>query len=97
MAIVITSPEMGIYLGNCMGMGFWSKLDAVDQPSAVTFVSKEDAIDFMKTWDSGIPEGVDFKEVVSDDGQFASIAACVAAGLEPWLITDSPVANEIPC
>ncbi|WP_371436218.1 hypothetical protein [Polaromonas sp.] len=97
MAVVITHPEMGIYLGNCMGLGFWSKIDAVGQPSAVTFVSKEDATEFMKTWDGGVPEGVDFKEVVPADGGFASIAACVAAGLEPWLIEESPAANEIPC
>lgn len=83
-AFVIVHPEMGIYLGSCMGLGFWSKLDAVGQPSAVTFSSEEDAEAFMASWDDGKPKGVSLVPVIPDDGTYASVAACVAAGLDGW-------------
>jgi len=94
MAVVITHPEMGIYLGSAMGLGFWSKLDPVGQPSAVTFTSVSDAEDYMATWDGGRPEGVGFADVVPDEGQYASIAACVRAGLDGWLDELTPVSND---
>lgn len=84
---VLVSPEMGIYLGNCLGLGFWSKLDPVGQPSAVTFESDADAIGHAQSWDGGVPEGLTSREVEADDGIYASVAACVAAGLEGWSVS----------
>lgn len=95
-AFVITHPEWGIYLGMCMGLGFWSKMDPVGQSAACTFESIEQAREFMATWDNGEPAGVSFAPVVPDDGTFATIAACVAAGLEGWVDEYTPVANERP-
>ena len=97
MAFVITHPEMGIYLGSAMGMAFWSKLDPVGQPAACTFESQDEAEAFMASWDGGRPEGVGFAPVTPDDGPYASIAACVAAGLEGWIDEYTPVAHERPC
>ena len=102
---VITHPEMGIYLGSCMGLGFWSKLDPVGQPGAVTFVSPEEAQEYMKGWDDGAPPDVNFHAVMADstDGEgpfaahYASIQACVHAGLEGWTDVYTPVANDRPC
>lgn len=94
---VITHPEMGIYLGMFMGLGFWSKLDPVGQPSACTFESIEQAREFMASWDSGEPAGVSFAPVTPDDGSYASIAACVRAGLEGWVDELTPVDNEMAC
>jgi len=34
---VLYNEEMGIYLGSCMGMGFWTKLDSVGQDAVVVF------------------------------------------------------------
>lgn len=82
---VITEPEMGIYLGGCLGLGFWSKLDPFGQPSAVTFESIQAAEDHMAMWDGGRPEKAILHPVEPDDGQYASIHACVNAGLEGWI------------
>lgn len=93
-AFVLTHPQMGIYLGCCMGLGFWSKLDPGGQPSACAFPSIEEAKQHMFTWDGGVPEGVTFAEVIADEPGYVSIAACVAAGLVGWVDEYTPVANE---
>lgn len=85
MAYVIQDPELGIYIGSCMGLGFWTKVDPIGQPSVVTFGSIQDAEDYMQTWECGRPENITFHEVEPDDGVYASIQACVNAGLEGWL------------
>ncbi|OIQ68085.1 hypothetical protein GALL_503270 [mine drainage metagenome] len=76
-----------------MGMGFWSKLDAVGQPSACTFESAEQARQHMQSWDNGQPPGVRFVEVIPDDGTYASMHACVRAGLPAWLTVDTETSN----
>lgn len=96
MAYVITHPEIGIYLGSCLGMGFWSKLDPVGQPCAITFQTEKQAEDHMSMWDDGKPEGIRLHLVIPDSGEYASIAACVAAGLEGWIDEVTPVANSLP-
>ena len=93
---VITHPEMGIYLGSAMGLGFWSKLDPVGQPSAVTFASIDEAKEHMANWDGGTPEGVTFAPVIPDSEGYASVSACVQAGLEGWLDEYMPTCNERP-
>lgn len=90
---VIVSSAMGIYLGSCLGLGFWSKLDPAGQGSAVTFESVSEAEDYMKSWDGGRPDGVSFKPVFPDEGIYASIRACVAAGLGAWS-PDGPTLSE---
>lgn len=82
--VLITHPENGVFLGACLGMGFWSKLDSIDQPSAVTFESQAQAEDFLSTCVGDSFEGVQFVPVVPDMGHFASVQACVAAGQEAW-------------
>jgi hypothetical protein len=97
MAVVIFSEENGVYLGECMGMGFWSKLDAVGQPSAVTFPSEQVARDYMAEWSSPAPLDVRLVPVVVDEEPgYASAAACMRAGLPGWLVEDSPTANVLP-
>lgn len=88
MACVIYSEEEGIYIGECLGLGFWSKLDPVDQPAAVTFPSAADAERYMSTWLSGRPNGVRLVDVVPDSEGYASIEACVRAGLPGWEISE---------
>jgi len=92
-AFLIWHPDRGIFLGHCMGLGFWSKLDPVGQPSAVTFPSREIAEQYMAGWDHGRPTEASLHPVIPDDGDYASIAACVAAGLEGWIDEYTPVAN----
>ncbi len=82
---VLYTQELGVYLGSCMGLGFWSKLDPVGQPSAVVFPSKDRAFEFSATWDSPV-EDLQFQELIPDEdlGLFASIDCCVKAGLPRW-------------
>lgn len=86
MAYVINHPRDGVYLGSCMGLGFWSKLDPVGQTAAVTFADTAEAEVFMAGWDCGRPDGIEFVPVVADGNNHASIDACVAAGLDAWEI-----------
>lgn len=82
---VVVHPEMGVYLGSAMGMGFWSKLDPVGQDSAITFASRMQAEQVMRAWDDGRPGDVVIWPMTPDRRErYASIVACVAAGLEAW-------------
>lgn len=97
MAIVIFHEEKGVFLGFCMGMGFWSKLDPVGQPCAATFENTKEAEEFMQTWENGAPAGVRFVEADADDGgTHASVASCVRAGLPGWIDELTPVGNVLP-
>lgn len=92
--LVLVHPEWGIYLGSAMGFGFWSKIDPIGQDAAVTFPDAETAERVMASWDGGRPADVTLHHVVADGASadgfgdpgvvYASVAACVAAGLEGW-------------
>lgn len=83
--IAITHPEMGVYLGCCMGLGFWTLLDSAAQPAAVVFDSIEQAHEHIETWDEGNdPSAYGFREVAAD-GHYATIPSLIAAGLAPLL------------
>lgn len=97
MAVVIYTEEEGVYLGHCMGLGFWSKLDPVDLPGAVTFPSADDAEKHMAEWEGGRPPAASLVPVEPDlSHDCASIEACVRAGLPEWLTSDSETANDRP-
>lgn len=85
MSVVIVHPRDGVFLGEAMGLGFWSKLDPVGQDAAPTFTSVTEAERFMRSWEGGRPEGVVFRAVETDrNGTHASLEACVKAGLPAW-------------
>lgn len=85
---VIYHPEMGVYLGHCLGLAFFSKLDAAGQDCAVT--SETEAAAWMVVAElrrSGTLNTHNFTIVpVTPDRDefFATIVACVAAGLPAW-------------
>jgi len=89
MAYVITCEELGIYLGNAMGMGFWTRIDTCGQPCAVAFVTKADAQAHVRSWlDNNHPDSYRYVECEADlmgDFLFASIAQLKAAGLASQL------------
>lgn len=96
-AFVIFSEGDGVFIGECMGLGFWSKLDPVDQDCAVTFPSVDEAEAYMAGWEGGRPAGASLVPVVPDQADgFASIAACMRAGLPEWITGDSETANCRP-
>lgn len=84
---IINSKQWGVYLGSCMGLGFWSKLDAAGQISACTFESPEEAQKHINTWESkeNLPGDFEYLEVEIDNVIMgASIEQCVKAGAERW-------------
>jgi hypothetical protein len=94
--VLITHAEMGIYLGSCMGLAFWSKLDPVGQPSAVTFPSAEAAREHMTRWELETPwKSCSIPSTPRTASTHQSPRA-VAAGLDGWVDETTPVANERP-
>lgn len=87
--ILIVHNRDGIYIGHALGMGFFSKLDPVDQPAATTFEDKDDAREHISEW-VGFKSGdvkmdeFTFVEVEPDRGEFISSEAVANYGLEPW-------------
>ena len=81
---VLHHPEFGVYLGSCMGLGFWSKLDPVGQDAAITFPSEKEARKIAASWDNQI-EDLQFKPLIADQGEYASEKCCVENGLPGWL------------
>jgi len=87
---VIVHEEMGVYLGSCLGLGFWTKLDPVDQTAAVVFPSPEAAIEHIQQADDpSIFDGITTVRVVPDEfdcgGAFISFGALRAQGLGAYL------------
>lgn len=83
---VLVHKEYGIYLGSASGRGFWSQIDPAGQSAAITFPSPEEAFAHAATWENPIDlETLRCVEVVPDIGDlWASIEACVCAGLSAW-------------
>lgn len=82
--VIMSHKQMGVYLGCCLGLGFWSKLDPAGQDAAWTFESIEQAKAGVATWDNPIPEDELMFTHVEVDGEFATMAQCVEAGLDEW-------------
>jgi hypothetical protein len=87
---VIHRPTDGVYLGNCLGLGFWYNLDPVGQPAAATFSSVQEAKAHIRVWEANpdypqqtLPDLKIVPVTVKESG-FATIKECVAAGLPPW-------------
>lgn len=85
-SVVITHPEWGVYLGNCLGMGFWSELDPVGQPAAVVFDNETDARNHVSSWVEKF-EGLNYFPIKADSpcGRYVSEPACRLAGLKGWV------------
>ncbi|MEO8807513.1 MAG: hypothetical protein ABI433_15640 [Burkholderiaceae bacterium] len=92
-SFLIVHPHYGVYLGSHQGRGYWSKVDAVGQPAAVTFPSRQEALAYMASWSVAPPPGVDLLPVDGDGPGYATIAACVRAGAPSWLDAFTPTAN----
>ncbi len=84
--LVLYSEEVGVYLGNAMGLGFWSKLDAVGQTHACVFLSERAALDHIASWDKPPTFALGTHPVIiASDKAGASVEECVAAGLPRWV------------
>ena len=84
---VLVHPDAGIYVGNCLGLGFWSKVDPVGQPEAVTFASQTEAHEHIQSWDGddgAFNSSITIEPVDTAGSQYASIPQIEAAGLPAW-------------
>lgn len=83
---ILVSESMGVYLGSCMGLGFWSKLDPVGLSEAITFANSQEINQAIATWDgmASLPNDMKHLDVLPDHEVYASIDACAAAGAERW-------------
>ncbi len=80
--LVITHPQDGVYVGDFMGLTFWTQLDACGIPCVAVFETPEQAERI-----TSVIQGCSFQEVEIDDpnsDEYTSIEACVKAGLAPW-------------
>ncbi|WP_234053704.1 MULTISPECIES: hypothetical protein [unclassified Xanthobacter] len=82
---VITHPEWGVYLGNCLGLGFWTLVDSAGQPAAVLFGSEAQAEAHIRSWDQNNDPADYTLHAVEAAGQWASAAELRAAGLGDML------------
>ncbi|WP_315920952.1 hypothetical protein [Mesorhizobium sp. SP-1A] len=81
-SVVITHPEYGIFVGEGLGLAFWSKLDAVGQNSAAVFENETQARSFVA--DIAVPvakQSFSYVQLETEDGYHASIPELQAAGL----------------
>lgn len=95
--VIITHVEWGVYLGSCMGLGFWSRLDPVGQDSAVTFDNDAQALLVVQCWDSQ-PDQNDLRLVevqVQSENRYATIEEISAA--DPRLRWDPAAGGEKEC
>lgn len=95
MRIVVVHPEMGIYLGSFLGLGFFSKLDCAGQTCACTFADEADARDFVGSWVmDNDPNAYRYVPVTSN--AYAEIAELEAAGLDTAELRAEVLRNADP-
>ncbi len=78
---------MGVYLGACMGLGFWSKLDPAGQTEAPTFESIDHINEMIEEWEclGTLPSDMTFPQVnVAGKEPYIDEKECVRVGAEPW-------------
>jgi len=80
---VLYSPEMGVFVGSCMGLGFWSNLDPVDQPRAPALHPEEWAV-ACADWDTPPPPDAVLRSVEHSQDGYASRGEIALAGLPVW-------------
>ena len=86
MSVVITHPKDGVYLGQTLGLGFWTLMDSVGQPSACVFKSVKQATKQVESWEEHHPvRDYVFVTVKTADDRYATIQELKDAGLEHLL------------
>ena len=84
---VLNHPENGVYIGDFLGLGFWSNLETAGQDSAVTFNSEAEAMGHAETWPNPEDrEGLQAIALDTDGQKYATIAQLEAAGLPSWQV-----------
>lgn len=85
---LLVHDEWGLYLGCCLGMGFFTKMDTAGQFEAVVFPTVEMAMDHIKAWDPPVPlDRFKFMPVEAEDC-YATIEQIKQAGIGYDLLGD---------
>lgn len=81
---VIYGKEKGIFLGQGMGLSFWSNLDNLDLRHATAFTAKAGR-DMQEELQQASPEEVlELREVLTISPMEAREDECILAGLPRW-------------
>jgi len=90
---LLVHKEFGIYLGSCLGMGFWSELDPAGQTEACTFESEDAALKYMESWDDqlkvtpiAIATLIPESQLIKDDSCYATQKDIIDSGLSGWAL-----------
>lgn len=71
MPYYIKDAELGLFVGECLGLGFYEihikdgTLSPLEKP--IPFDSEKQAWDFLKTWSGGIPDGTSVVEIIGKE------------------------------
>jgi hypothetical protein len=83
--------EMGVYLGEFLGLGFWTLLDPAGLPVAVTFKNPAEIRDYFTRAKDPLPDIHAVPVQASIQGAYATVQDCIQAGLPGWCPGESPV------
>lgn len=84
---VVYNEDLGIFLGQVIGIYVWSLVDSYDQPNAYSFALKEQAQKFISEVQDMFCEETDkeFKIVpVKSESIYPTVQECISAGLPGW-------------
>lgn len=82
--VVIYSESAGVFIGTCLGLAFFSEMDAAGQERAVTFADEAEARSFVATWRNEPEPPWRCVQVETSKDNYATIDDCVRAGLPRW-------------
>jgi hypothetical protein len=78
--VVITHLSDGIYVGQALGLAFWTLIDAAGQAEVVTFTDEAEAREHVASWDKRNNPAT-YGYVAVSAGRYAGVEALAAAGL----------------
>ncbi len=88
--VVITHPQWGIYIGSCMGLGFWTLMDSVGQDAVVCFNDEQEARGVVTRWEeNNNPDEYGYVTVEADIEDATGLYASVD------VLEDVPVLAEL--
>lgn len=93
---ILYTEDKGIFIGSFLGLGFWSKLDPVNQTHAIVFESKEIAEQLISEWLTH-PGNFKLIPIQTQELGYASLEEISAIGLPIWSSDSPAVADGLAC
>lgn len=79
---ILTHPEYGIYIGNCMGLGLWSRMDNGGQDCVCSFDSAQTVLEYVGSWRAPFNDPAAYiVKPVECEGGWVTVPELKAAGL----------------